>query len=74
MFLFTSFQTGGLIQDTVVKSIKNDTANFPNYKGDGLISISIVYAVLAIANWLAPAFVIFFGPRLSMILAGLTYW
>lgn len=73
MLLFTSFQTGGMIQTTVVNSIPKDP-NFVNYSGDGLISVSIVYVVLAIANWVAPAAVGILGPRTGMIIAGLTYW
>ena len=71
MFLFTSFQTGGMIQGTVVKSIEKEDSN---YKANGSVSIAIIYAVLALMNWIAPAIVTFFGPRLSMIISGLTYW
>ncbi|KAI2804911.1 DUF895 domain membrane protein [Blomia tropicalis] len=70
MLLFTSFQTGGMIQGAVVQSLKKYDSN---YHADGFISMCIVYAVLAIANWFAPAVVNYLGPRVSMILSGLTY-
>ncbi|KAH9389893.1 DUF895 domain membrane protein [Tyrophagus putrescentiae] len=70
MLLFTSFQTGGMIQGTVVQSIK---AHDSSYNADGFISMCIIYAVLAICNWFAPAFVNFLGPRVSMIISGFTY-
>lgn len=63
-------ETSYSLKGTVVQSIKKHD---PSYNADGFISMCIVYAVLAIANWLAPAFVNYLGPRVSMILSGLTY-
>jgi len=38
-----------------------------------IVRNGIVYGVFAFASWLAPSIVIAIGPRLSMILAALTY-
>ena len=55
---------------TVVKSINK---NHPEYNADGYVSMSIIYAVLSLANWFAPSFVNYFGPRFSMIVSAVTY-
>lgn len=71
MLLFTSFQTGGMIQGTVVQSLKE--IHKGEYNADPFISMCIIYAVFALANWGAPAFVKYIGPRISMVISGLTY-
>lgn len=69
-FLFCLTLAIYFCQGTVVQSIKKHD---PSYTADGFISMCIIYACLAIANWFAPAFVNFLGPRVSMIISGLTY-
>lgn len=71
MFIFTAFQTSGIIQDQVLKSFKRKEDN--NYAGDGLTSLAIIYSILAIGNWLAPSALTFTGPKLAMLIGGLTY-
>ncbi|ROT84817.1 putative UNC93-like protein MFSD11 [Penaeus vannamei] len=70
MFIFTSFQTQGNMQQVVIKSIQRDDSNF---KGSGYISLAVIYAVFATFNWLAPSCLSFLGPKLTMIVGGVTY-
>lgn len=51
----------------------NEEYGFDNYGANTFISMCLIYFVLAVANWLAPAFVKYFGPKFSMIVSGLTY-
>ena len=55
-----------------MKSINKDTHGA--YNASGYTSFFIIYGVFALANWIAPSLVILLGPRLSMIVGGLTYW
>ena len=43
------------------------------FNGDGFISLAIIYAVSAVFNWLAPAFMVFFGLKITMIMGAVTY-
>nr|XP_037286511.1 UNC93-like protein MFSD11 [Rhipicephalus microplus] len=70
MFIFTSFQTGGLIQKVVLDSIHNED---PSYTGDGYVSLAVIYAVFAISNWLAPSVITFLGPKYTMLFGAITY-
>uniref|UniRef100_A0A2R5LAG9 UNC93-like protein MFSD11 n=1 Tax=Ornithodoros turicata TaxID=34597 RepID=A0A2R5LAG9_9ACAR len=70
MFIFTAFQTGGLIQKVVLDSIQKED---PNYKGDGYVSLAVIYSAFAIANWLAPSFIGFLGPKITMLIGAVTY-
>ncbi|CAG2162297.1 unnamed protein product [Oppiella nova] len=70
MLIFTAFQTGGMIQQTIVDSIHTDDTS---YTADGYTSLCIIYAVLAIANWLAPSVIVITGPRLAMFVGAITY-
>lgn len=45
----------------------------PTYASDGLISLAVLYAVFAIANWLAPSIITVLSPKLSMVLSAVTY-
>ncbi|XP_055385537.1 UNC93-like protein MFSD11 isoform X2 [Condylostylus longicornis] len=68
MFLFTSFQTMGNIQKTVLDSIKSE-----GFEADGYTSLAIVYTAFSLCNWLAPSFLSFSGPRGAMLIGGTTY-
>lgn len=70
MFLFTAFQTMGNIEQTILQSISTDD---PTFKGDGYTSLAIIYAGLAICNWLAPSAISICGPRGAMFIGSLTY-
>ncbi|XP_041978015.1 UNC93-like protein MFSD11 isoform X1 [Aricia agestis] len=70
MFVFTAFQTMGNIEKTILDSISQDDATFT---GDGYTSLAIIYATLAICNWLAPSVITFTGPRGAMIIGACTY-
>ena len=43
------------------------------FHGDGFTSNAIIYAVFAVASWLAPSAVAIKGPKIAMIIAGVTY-
>lgn len=70
MLVFTSFQTQGNMQQVVIKSIQ---AEDPSFTGSGYISLAVIYAVFASFNWLAPSCLSFLGPKLTMIVGGVTY-
>ncbi|KAJ8730204.1 hypothetical protein PYW07_017242 [Mythimna separata] len=70
MFVFTAFQTMGNIEKTVLDSISHDD---PSFTGDGYTSLAIIYATLAICNWMAPSIITITGPRGAMFIGGLTY-
>ncbi|XP_055904072.1 UNC93-like protein MFSD11 [Eupeodes corollae] len=70
MFVFTSFQTMGNIEKTILDSIAAEDTTF---KGDGYTSLAVIYAAFAISNWLAPSFLSFTGPRCAMLVGSLTY-
>lgn len=70
MFVFTAFQTMGNIEKTVLDSISHDD---PGFTGDGYTSLAIIYATLAICNWMSPSIITITGPRGAMFIGGLTY-
>ncbi|XP_042240737.1 UNC93-like protein MFSD11 isoform X1 [Homarus americanus] len=70
MLLFTAFNTNGIITQVVIKSIK---AEDPNFNGSGYISLAVIYAVFASFNWLSPSCLSILGPKLTMIIGGITY-
>jgi len=50
-----------------------ETGEKPNFNVNGLVTNGIVYGVFAFASWLAPSIVLKLGPRISLMLAALTY-
>ncbi|XP_034939334.1 UNC93-like protein MFSD11 [Chelonus insularis] len=70
MLVFTAFQTMGNIEKTVLVSIKNED---PSFDGDGYTSLAIIYAALAICNWLAPSFISMTGPRVAIFIGACCY-
>ncbi|KAF7663501.1 hypothetical protein LDENG_00208290 [Lucifuga dentata] len=68
LFIFTAFTTCGNIEQTVIKSLENDT-----FTGSGYHSLGIIYGVFSFSNLLAPAVVAVIGPKISMFLSGLLY-
>lgn len=36
-------------------------------------SLAIVYAVFALSNWFAPSIIYALGPKISMVIGGITY-
>lgn len=70
MFIFTAFQTCGIIQALVLKSIHDEDNS---YTGNGYVSLAIIYACLSLANWLSPSCLVYTGPKLAMFLGGITY-
>ncbi|XP_042561708.1 UNC93-like protein MFSD11 [Clupea harengus] len=68
LFIFTAFTTLGNIEQTVLKSLKNDT-----FAGSGYHSLGIIYGVFSFSNLLAPTVVAITGPQLTMFLSGILY-
>ncbi|CAG0886646.1 unnamed protein product [Darwinula stevensoni] len=70
MLIFTAFQTTGIIEQTVISSVKTDD---PSFNGDGYLSLAIIYAAFATANWLAPSILSLSGPKYGMIMGAIPY-
>jgi hypothetical protein len=54
----------------VLQSIQDDD---PGFKGDGYTSLSIIYGVFSISNWLAPSIVAVISAKWSMIFGAVLY-
>jgi len=57
-------------QKTILKSIQND---YPSFTGDGYTSLSIIYIVFALCNWISPSIVSFAGSRIAMFIGSCCY-
>ena len=57
-------------QQAVINSIHKED---PSFNGSGYISLAVVYAVFALANWIAPSILLFLGPKITMFLGAVTY-
>ncbi|XP_071776768.2 UNC93-like protein MFSD11 [Centroberyx gerrardi] len=68
LLIFTAFTTCGNIEQTVVKSLDNDT-----FTGSGYHSLGIIYGVFSFSNLLAPTVVAVIGPQITMFLSGILY-
>ncbi|XP_043570585.1 UNC93-like protein MFSD11 [Chiloscyllium plagiosum] len=68
LLVFSAFQTGGNIEQTVIKSI-----NSTRFHGSGYTSLAIIYTVFSASNILTPSIVAVLGARLSMVISGLVY-
>ncbi|CAB0019156.1 unnamed protein product, partial [Nesidiocoris tenuis] len=60
-----------LFQKTILDSIQKEDSSF---KGDGYTSLAVIYAMLALGNWVAPSIIGSLGPRLSMVIGSITYF
>lgn len=65
-YLFLCF----FFQQTIIDSIHDEDDSFT---GSGYTSLAIIYAVLAIMNWAAPSIISLIGPKIAMIIGGVTY-
>jgi hypothetical protein len=45
----------------------------PSFTADGYISLAILYAAFAVANWLAPSVISVLGPKWTMVIAVVPY-
>ncbi|KAI8494964.1 DUF895 domain membrane protein [Branchiostoma belcheri] len=70
MFIFTAFQTGGMIEQTVIQSVQQEGLLIG---ASGYVSLAIIYSVFAVANWGAPSVVSVCGPRTSMVIGAVMY-
>ncbi|XP_076377988.1 UNC93-like protein MFSD11 isoform X1 [Megalopta genalis] len=64
MLVFTAFHAMQNIEKTVLQSIMDEDHSFT---GDAYTSLSIIYAVFATCNWLAPSYISITGPRISIL-------
>lgn len=68
LFIFTAFTTCGNVEQTVLKSLRNE-----NFTGSGYYSLGIIYGIFSFSNLLAPTVVAVIGAKLSMFASGLLY-
>ncbi|XP_072299140.1 UNC93-like protein MFSD11 [Eucyclogobius newberryi] len=68
LFIFTAFTTCGNVEQTVVKSLGNES-----FSGSGYYSLGIIYGIFSFSNLLAPTVVAVIGAKHSMFLSGLLY-
>lgn len=68
LFIFTAFTTCGNVEQTVVKSLQNES-----FTGSGYHSLGIIYGVFSFSNLFAPTVVAVIGPKITMFLSGLLY-
>lgn len=64
------FMTVFSFQKTILKSIQNDD---PRFTGDGYTSLSIIYVVFALCNWISPSIVSYAGSRIAMFVGACCY-
>ncbi|CAF0905754.1 unnamed protein product [Rotaria sordida] len=74
MVLFTAFQATGMISQSVLEGVKNDTTHGNRFHGSGYTSMAILYSCFALTNIFAPAIVSIFRPAVAMFLGGTTYF
>uniref|UniRef100_A0A3B3ZLN3 Major facilitator superfamily domain containing 11 n=1 Tax=Periophthalmus magnuspinnatus TaxID=409849 RepID=A0A3B3ZLN3_9GOBI len=67
LFIFTAFTTCGNVEQTVVKSLGNES-----FSGSGYY-LGIIYGIFSFSNLLAPTVVAVIGAKHSMFLSGLLY-
>ncbi|XP_024270070.1 UNC93-like protein MFSD11 isoform X1 [Oncorhynchus tshawytscha] len=68
LFIFTAFTTCGNIEQTIVKSLDNDTIT-----GSGYHSLGIIYGIFSFSNLLSPTVVAIIGPQFTMFFSGILY-
>ncbi|XP_070957837.1 UNC93-like protein MFSD11 isoform X2 [Oncorhynchus clarkii lewisi] len=68
LLIFTAFTTCGNIEQTIVKSLDNDT-----FTGSGYHSLGIIYGIFSFSNLLAPTVVAIIGPQFTMFFSGILY-
>ena len=71
MLLFTAFQTASMAEQSVLLSARNEPNS--SFNGDGYTSLSIIYSVFSLANWIAPPIVTLIGPKITMIVGAAIY-
>jgi len=87
MLLFTAFQTASMsarfVTEAIKRELKNDSlsttgknltdAQINSKIGDGYISMSLLYAIFAMANFFSPSIVKICGHKASMFVSALSY-
>lgn len=70
MLVFAAFQTMGNIEKIILDSIKFDD---PSFTANGYVSLSIIYTVFSLSNWLVPSVITILGPKTSLFIGGIAY-
>ncbi|XP_046855255.1 UNC93-like protein MFSD11 isoform X2 [Xenia sp. Carnegie-2017] len=73
MFIFTAFQTTTIIEESILKSAKNESHHPSSFKASGYTSLCIIYASFSLFNWIAPPVISMIGSKFSMMLGGFCY-
>jgi len=81
MLLFTAFQTASMSARFVTEAIKRELSNSTDLTedeinsriGDGYISMSLLYAIFAMANFFSPSIVKICGHKASMFVSAISY-
>ncbi len=73
--VFGAFFTMGNIQTVIIENAKDRDATgyVPGFDGDGFISLSIVYAVSTVFDFLSPSIVAVLGIRVAIMSGGVMY-
>ncbi len=73
--MFGAFFTMGNIQSVIIENAKDRDASgyVEDFNGDGFISLSVMYAVSTVFDFLAPSIVAVLGLRFAMMVAGAMY-
>ena len=88
MLLFTAFQTASMsarfVTEAIKRELKNDSlsttgknltdAQINSKIGDGYISMSLLYAIFAMANFFSPSIVKICGHKASMVNYRIDYY
>ncbi|XP_052262604.1 UNC93-like protein MFSD11 [Dreissena polymorpha] len=77
MLIFTAFQTASMAEESVLNSADSNSNGSSNgtstFDGAGYKSLSVIYIVFAVSNWVAPSIVVVIGAKLSMFFGSLLY-
>ena len=71
MLIFTAFQTSGNIQTAALNNVERDGKYI--FHNTGYISLTIIYTVFSLANFIAPPILSMIGPRGVMFIGGCCY-
>ncbi|PAA66281.1 hypothetical protein BOX15_Mlig022469g1, partial [Macrostomum lignano] len=71
MLVFTAFQTTGMLEESVLEAAQRETGQ--DFTGYGYRSLSFIYLVFAVLNWISPIIVTVFGAKVSMTVSALVY-
>ncbi|CAF0968190.1 unnamed protein product [Didymodactylos carnosus] len=76
MILFSAFQSTGMVEQSVLEGVKNETTGngTARFTATGYTSFAIIYSSFTVVNIVSPAIVSILGPSLSMFIGASTYF